>query len=86
MDSLSVTYNTVETANIPIVYENMGDFFQSLCGAIVATPTSETNSTSNLEELELDRTPYEYTLASGALDFWEDEEEDIYHLDNGQPI
>lgn len=83
MDSLSVTSDLVAIPEISIVYMESGNFLQSLCGFIIATSASDTNSPELLEVCEPDITPYEYSLASGALDFWEDEDEDIYSPDDG---
>jgi len=83
MDSLYGISDFVTTSNISVVYKEPGNILQSLCGLIIATQASETNNPELLDVHESDITPYEYSLASGALDFWEDEEEDIYNPEDG---
>jgi hypothetical protein len=46
--------------------------------------SSEEETISNPPEVE--PTPYEYTRSSGVLDFWDDESEDIYTFEDGQPL
>lgn len=36
--------------------------------------------------LEPELVPYECTRSSGVLDFWDDESEDIYTFEDGQPL
>ena len=83
MDSFSVTSDFITTTDITMVYKQPGHILQSLCGIIIATSASDTNNPEDLEVCEPDITPYEYSLASGALDFWQDEDEDIYGPHDG---
>jgi hypothetical protein len=46
--------------------------------------SSEDETIFNPQEIEL--TPYECTRFSGVLDFWDDESEDIYNFEDGQPL
>lgn len=83
MDTLYGMSDFVTTPNISIVYKEPGNIIQSLCGFIIATQASETNYLELRDVHESNIIPYEYSLASGALDFWKDEEEDIYRHDDG---
>ena len=38
------------------------------------------------ETIELELAPFDCSRFSGALDFWEDSSEDIYGLDDGEPL
>lgn len=41
---------------------------------------------NTLVSSEPELVPYECTRSSGVLDFWDDESEDIYTFEDGQPL
>jgi len=49
------------------------------------TPTA-TDSVEAFEVREPELVPYNCTRCSGVLDFWDDEAEDIYTSEDGEPL
>jgi len=48
--------------------------------------SSDEDATLGSSESEPELTPYECARSSGVLNFWDDEAEDIYTFEDGQPL
>ena len=47
---------------------------------------SDTVSVASVQAAPSELIPFDCSMASGALDFWNDEKEDIYSSDDGRPL
>lgn len=65
--------------NIPSGIISIGEFF-------IKASQTDTECIRALESPEPELVPYECCRASGALSFWDNESEDIYTFEDGQPL
>lgn len=57
-----------------------------LQNTLFSTIQTSMSSISEFVYMDDDMSPYEYVRSSGALRFWDDPKEDIYSLEDGQPL
>ncbi len=73
-------------SDIPIFYGKYNTYSPSEAGPSIQIIKSDTESVQAFEESEPEIIPFDLTRLSGSLDFWNNPEEDIYNLEDGQPI
>lgn len=65
--------------NIPSGIVSIGQFF-------IKRTNTDTECIRLFETPDPDIVPYECCRASGVLNFWDDESEDVYTFEDGQPV